>query len=252
MTIYPVLVSIPHGGKKVPKELTDFTCLSEPGIFDDSDAFTKEIFDISANALKIVSTDIARAFVDVNRAADDRPPENPDGVVKSKTCYGHQIYKKLPLDEKLIESLLQCYYYPYHNLIATALKNLEIELALDCHSMASIGPPISPDFGKQRPAICLSNFYGKSCSMTVIEKFARCIRKTFFLGDNEVSINTPFSGGYITQTYGMRPIPWIQIDMNRNFYLSDQWFDWKAYSIMYERLNELKIKFEEALAMFFI
>ncbi len=43
-----------------------------------------------------------RAVVDLNRAPDDTAPENPDGVVKSHTCWNVPVYKpgSLP-DEKL-------------------------------------------------------------------------------------------------------------------------------------------------------
>ena len=57
---------------------------------------------------------IARAIVDVNRAPEDRPPKNQDGVVKTVTINGTPVYKgdKFP-DDALIEELLQRYYYPY-------------------------------------------------------------------------------------------------------------------------------------------
>ena len=42
---------------------------------------------------------------------------------------------------------------------------------------------------------------------------------------NEISINDPFHGGHITKTYGNKPVPWIQVEMNRDLYLTEPWFD---------------------------
>ena len=67
------------------------------------------------------SARIARAFVDLNRAEDDRPPANPDGVVKSATCFDRPIYSE-PLDDQTIERLLALYHRPYHEGLESAAR----------------------------------------------------------------------------------------------------------------------------------
>ncbi len=248
--MFPVLISIPHGGWKIPPEVKNLVVLSDKDIFDDSDPFTTDIYDIGEMAVSIVKTDIARAFVDPNRAPDDLPPKNPDGVVKTKTCYGVQIYRK-PLDKRKIALLLEKYYFPYHKEIKKSLKNPEIKIAFDCHSMASVAPEISPDKGKERPMICLGNVHGKSSDYKTTEKLKWAFIKAFNLPENEVKINVPFSGGYITRTYGNKPVPWIQIELNRKFYLSDPWFDEKRLKIKKERIKYLKNMFIKTLELFF-
>ena len=70
-----------------------------------------------------IDTPLARAFVDLNRAPSDRPPENPDGVVKTETVNRCSVYKKgLFPDETTIHNLLQNYYFPYHSIL-DALQN---------------------------------------------------------------------------------------------------------------------------------
>ena len=248
--MFPVLISIPHGGWKIPPEVKDIVLLSKKDIFDDSDPFTIDIYDIGKKAKKVIKTDIARAFVDPNRAPDDLPPKNPDGVVKTKTCYGVQIYRK-PLNKKLINLLLEKYYYPYHDQIKQAVKRKEIEIAFDCHSMAAIAPEISPDVGQKRPAICLGNVYGKSCDFDTTEKLRRAFVEAFHLDDNEVTINKPFSGGYITKIYGNNPVRWIQIEINRKLYLSEPWFNKEKLSVKKDRLEQLKSMFLRAIEIFF-
>ena len=252
MTVYPVLISIPHGGNVIPVELEGMVGLNEEEIFEDTDPFTKTIYDISDHVMSVVTTDIARAFIDVNRSSKDRPPANPDGVIKSHTCYNRPVYKsRSALDEKTITALLNNYYHPYHNKIRKESKHSEIQLALDCHSMAAIGPPHAPDTGEVRPAFCLSNTHGKSCSMETINKFAHCICTAFQLSEKDVAINKPFSGGYITQVHGMNPLPWIQVEMNRSLYLSKPWFNIDTRNMNVNRLKSLNMSFIDAVKLFF-
>ena len=252
MKQFPVLVSIPHGGSKIPDELRNLTCLTKSDIFDDSDAFTLEIFNIGSKAAEVVTTDIARAFVDVNRAPDDRPPVNPDGVVKTQTCYNAPVYKnESDPDKNLTDTLLNRYYKPYHKSIQRAIQSSKIKLALDCHSMAESGPPISPDSGQKRPEFCMGNIHGVSSSMDIVGKFADCVKNVFSLNDKDVVLNSPFAGGYITKTYGLKPVPWIQVEMNRKLYLSSQWYNRETFTINGGRLKELNLKFLQVLELYF-
>ena len=254
MKSLPILLSIPHGGSEIPQELKGLICLNSNDLFDDSDAYTREIYNLETSVTEVISTNIARAFVDLNRAPDNLPPRNPDGVIKSHTCYGKVIY---PIgagpDKALTKKLLNNYYYPYHQQIQAVLndKSKPVELALDCHSMASVAPAISPDKGKTRPVICLGNAHGKSCPQEITEKLAACFRRTFSLNTDEVTINRPFSGGYITRKYGRHPIPWIQVEMNRALYLEAPFFNRSTLSVQMIRILELQKQFEEALQMFF-
>jgi len=252
MTPFPVLISIPHGGSNIPEELQNRVCIDKVDLFNDSDAYTIDIYDLGAKVIKVVKTDIARAVVDLNRAADDRPPQNPDGVVKSSTCYERPVYYegKEPNDS-LAEILLKRYYFSYHNKIKTALAQIKFELALDCHSMAAIGPPISPDSGQRRPLVCLGNVHGKTCPKDMINRLANCFRQSFELKEADVKINEPFAGGYITRTYGGNPIPWIQVEMSRTLYLVEPWFERSTLMIKKERLHRLNKMFENVLIDFF-
>ncbi|MGV7222697.1 MAG: N-formylglutamate amidohydrolase, partial [Nitrospinales bacterium] len=66
----------------------------------------------------MVETDIARAVIDLNRDVSDRPPKNPDGIVKTKTCHGQKVYSpdSFP-DDYLVVNLIQKYHTPYHKNI---------------------------------------------------------------------------------------------------------------------------------------
>ena len=253
MSRFPVLLSIPHGGTEVPGEIRDRVTISAKDQFEDSDALTQEIYGLGKEVLVQVQSKVARAFVDMNRAEDDRPPQNPDGVVKTQTCHGKTVYQPdKELDDASTQRLLDTYYFPYHQSIANALaQNPDLQLALDCHTMEAVAPVISPDPGQQRPLICLGNNHGKSCPQAMADRLADCFREGFGLEEKDVVLNKPFAGGYITRTYGERILPWVQVEMNRSLYLSKPWFDAESLTVQPQRLLDLNQRFFKTLSLFF-
>lgn len=249
----PFLVSIPHGGTKRPKELEGHLTITDRDLFDDSDPFVMEIYGLDGKVIELITTEIARAFVDLNRSIEDLPPKNPDGLIKSSTCYKKPIYirGKEP-DENLINQLIQRYYNPYHHKIQSCIDKLNFSLGLDCHSMATFAPEISPDGNqKERPLFCLSNQDGRTSHNKIIENLADSISESFMIDRRDISLNDPFHGGYITKTYGNNPIPWIQIEMNRSFYLKEPWFDFDSLQMDAHHLKKLNRQFEESLNSFY-
>ena len=250
----PVLITIPHGGNKIPAELKDKIAIGEKEIFEDIDPFTLRIYDLGDKAHRIIKTDIARTFVDLSRSPDDLPPNNPDGVVKSHTCFGKVIYKEFEQpDDKEIELLLNKYYHPYHNNlheIVTNYKN-DLKICLDCHTMAETGPVIAPDSGLKRPLICLGDRFGESASKEMTYKLANCFISSFKINEKDLTLNKPFAGGFITRNYGNNPLPWIQVEISRALYLKKPYFNKSTLTISDETIEELNGKFFLALKNFF-
>jgi formiminoglutamase len=247
----PILISIPHGGDVIPPEVKNRVLLTERDIFYDGDALTREIFNFKNQVEALIQMPIARAIIDVNRAPDDRPPENPDGVIKTITTDKTRIYKKnLFPNDQLIEQLIQRYYYPYHKNIDELLDDPEIVVALDCHSMLESSPPISNEPGKPRPLICLSNrgdSNGKpteergpvTCPPEWINELAVCFEEIF--GEQgEIKINDPFSGGYNSYLhFKNKNKSWIQVEINRSLYLNDKYFDKNDLKVEQRRLRDI-------------
>ena len=149
----PLLISVPHGGNAVPGDVADRVAISDADLFDDGDAFTREIYDVRDEVTSWFGASVARAFVDLNRAADDRPPANPDGVVKTATCYARPIYRSgAELTESLANDLLEDHYFPYHRQLEDAAAEPHLRLALDCHSMAATPPQVAPDAAAPQPS----------------------------------------------------------------------------------------------------
>ena len=253
MTKLPILLSIPHGGTKKPEELEGHLSITNKDLFDDSDPFVMELYDLGDKVERVIKTDIARAFVDLNRSLQDMPPDNPDGLIKSKTCYDKPIYANgQEPDDSLKTVLIELYYNPYHQAIQKSIEELDLKLCLDCHSMASTAPYFSPDKTQsKRPMFCISNNDGKTSTQEMIELLADSISESYSINRNEISLNDPFHGGHITRTYGNSPVPWIQVEMNRALYLSSPWFDEDALSVDANYLQKLNKHFENSLEILF-
>jgi N-formylglutamate amidohydrolase len=247
----PFLISIPHSGEQIPACVQNRIALSKAEILEDGDAFTAQIYNLADAAHTMVKADVARAIVDLNRAVTDMPPAHPDGILKTVTCYHKPVYHQGRFPEPtLVDRLIREHYQPYHDRIRAAVKREDVMLGLDCHSMAAQAPPIETEPGRPRPLICLANAHGQSCPMSRIETLAACFREIFELEPDQVTLNDPFSGGFITRTYGNNPIFWIQIEINRSLYLQPPWYDSSTLTIDEDHLAHLRTLVTETLARF--
>jgi len=138
--------------------------------------------------------------------------------------------------------------FNHHQLKNETTK--EYKLGLDCHSMLAFSPPIDKNPGQPRPLINLGNLDGTACPDAWIELLAESFHIVFKIPQDAITINEPFKGGYITQRWANHPLPWIQIEMNRNLYLNPPWFDEKKLQIDPYRLEELNELFCQTLIHF--
>jgi formiminoglutamase len=179
-------------------------------VVKDGDEGAREVYALEEGVLGFVTTEIARAIVDMNRSEDDR---RRDGVVKTHTCWNVPVYKDFPPDD-VVESLLEPYHRPYHRALRESASRGAL-LGIDCHTMAAVGPPVGPDPGKERPAVCLGNADG-TCPVDWLDSLADCLASAFGV---EVSKNEPFKGGHIVRS---RPggIPWVLLELSRGDFMS--------------------------------
>lgn len=212
MSRLPLLLSVPHAGLDVPNEVSRLNLLTPGQIADDGDGGARGIYSLADDVEVFVTTQVARAFVDMNRARDDR---RKDGVVKTHTCWDIPIYRE-PLDDALVERLLDAHHHPYHARLADAAHR-GLLLGIDCHTMAASGPPVGPDPGVKRPAVCLSNADGLTCPDDWLALLADCFRQAYH---DDVRLNHPFKGGFITREQGKR-MPWVQVELSRAPIFSD-------------------------------
>jgi formiminoglutamase len=115
--------------------------------------------------------------------------------------------------------------------------------------MLPYGSKDQKDAGKKRPLICLGNngdLQGRAkkgsittCSDEWIKALAGFFREEFSF-NKEVTINNPFSGGFIANAhYWHKGIPWIQIEINRSLYEPDELSD-HSQKVLQDRILLLK------------
>lgn len=226
---YPFLISIPHGGIRVPPELDNRLQLGRKDIRYYSDPDTRKLFGFGDRVAARIEAEISRMVIDLNRPPLPLPPRDPDGIIKIRTVDGRPVYREGEVpDLSLIHKLLMTWYFPYHQKIDELIDDCGVAIAFDCHSMLPWGSGEQKDAGKKRPLICLGNNgdhrgrAGKTgittCPPEWVRELAGEFRKEFCLGQ-EVAVNNPFSGGFIANAhYWRKGIPWIQIEVNRALY----------------------------------
>lgn len=211
----PLLLSVPHAGLEVPREAVPYCRLTPADIEADGDGGAAEIYDVKDRVAAFQTTRVARAIVDLNRAEDDR---RPDGVVKTLTSWEVPVYETFP-PENVVETLLARYHRPYHEGLRVEARREDVLLGVDCHTMAAEGPPIGPDPGVARPAVCLSDGAG-TCPRAWIEELAACFRDGLASRPGlEVTINRPFTGGHVIRSHA-HELPWIQLELSRGPFLT--------------------------------
>lgn len=226
----PFVMSIPHCSHLIPGEIRPSIALNEKEILESTDMGTRELF-TSLPIRVALWARWSRLVVDLNRGPDQRDPK---GVVPEVDYYKRKIYRKdFSPDEQEVERRLKQYYWPYHHRLKEAIRDPEIKVLFDCHSLSNIGPPGAPDPLKWRKDIVLGNngdhrgeenpAFGKTtCPAEILQMMKQVFESSGF----SVSINHPYSGGFITTHYGEELIKRgkmaVQIELNQELYLDSK------------------------------
>ncbi|MDI9632878.1 MAG: N-formylglutamate amidohydrolase [Methanolinea sp.] len=259
----PILVSIPHCGVRVPREVRSRVSLSDRALSYYSDPASDLLYDMGDSVISCLRSEISRVVVDLNRPPYHLPPRYPDGVVKTRTSLGQPVWKDgWQPDLPCIHRLLLSHYFPYHAEIDRVLlahkPSRRILAGLDCHTMVPVGLPGQPDEGKKRPLFCLSNNGDgtgnarpgalPTCPAGWILALRDSIRE-HFAGKGGVEINHPFHGGFIVNAhYWHTGVPWIQVEMNRAVYESARSSPDTGSIVDGERVEETRETLREVLA----
>lgn len=220
MTPLPFAISIPHGGTEIPEEFAPYLKATPECMREDVDHFTREIFGLpEGRVAHLLTFPISRTFVDLNRPPHAVGEAFSDGVVKRRTHLGFPVFSEFPPQE-LVDQVLRRSYQPYHQALQLAVADPRVKLTIDCHSMAPLGLPVSPDApGKKRPPICLGYKGGESASVEVVAAMRDIMAEVYQVPLEDIWLDDPFNGGYITATYGSVATPVIQVEFSRGFYM---------------------------------
>ncbi|HIA03944.1 MAG TPA: N-formylglutamate amidohydrolase [Myxococcales bacterium] len=255
--ITPLVVSVPHAGTWVPAEDLPLVRGGRRTLLRDTDQHVDRLY-AAAPLLgaAFIASRVNRYVLDLNRSPDnvDRhvcpelespAAEHPRALIWRQSTDGTQILAR-PLTQAELQSRIDRVHTPYHSFLESLLQERKSKfgyaILLDAHSMPSVGRATHTDTGAPRAQIVPGNNHDKSCAPALTELVCRHFESHGY----DVALNTPYSGGFITQNYG-RPeenIHAIQVELNRALYLHEERSSWageKAPALI-ECLNQLIVQ----------
>lgn len=233
-----VVFASPHSGRDYSWGFLRRSVLDERAIRSSEDAFVDLLLeDAPTLGAPLLAAMAPRAFIDVNRSADELDPalvegvrkiaHNPRvasglGVVPRVVANGRAIYRgKIPLKEA--EARIRLYWRPYHDALEQLLKqSLEIfdeAILIDVHSMPheALESIVHPG---GRPDIVLGDRFGAAAHPEIVDR----VEQAFLSAGLKVVRNAPFAGAYVTQHYGRpsRAQHVVQVEIDRSLYMNEQ------------------------------
>ena len=149
-----VIFASPHSGRDYSWGFQRRSILDTLTLRSSEDAFVDELFaGVTGFGAPLLTLSVPRAFVDVNRGAEELDPalikgiektgHNPRvssglGVIPRVVAGGRAIYRgKLTLAE--VQARLDAHWHPYHRRLATLIEESHVlfgqAILIDCHSM---------------------------------------------------------------------------------------------------------------------
>jgi len=236
----PFVFNAPHSGAVYTRAMMRETRLNRQTIRRSEDTFVDRLFEgVAGLGAPLLKANFPRAYVDLNRAANELDPEMFAGPLKvpvaleSPRVAGglgviarivgdrQEIYsRRLPPEEALRR--LDELYHPYHrtlsNLVAETVERFGLCVLVDCHSMPSGAVRALETRPQSRPDVIIGDRFGTSCAGALTESVARHLRAEGLMAGQ----NRPYAGGYITEHYGRPPIVHtLQLEINRALYMDE-------------------------------
>ena len=233
-----VVFASPHSGRDYPWTFLGETVLDKRAIRSSEDAFVDRLFDCAPElGASFICAGAPRAYVDLNRSADELDPaviegvrsqgHNPRvasglGVIPRVVANGRAIYRgKISLLEA--QRRIEEFWHPYHDMLQSLLDQAHLHFGqavlVDCHSMPHEAMDGVARTGVRRPDVVLGDRFGAAASGEVVDR----IEAAFVDAGFAVTRNAPFAGAYITQAYGRpsRGQHAVQVEIDRSLYMDE-------------------------------
>lgn len=229
----------PHSGRWRPGDMGEVANLSQMTLRSAEDVGVDALIGGGpSRGVPLISGQVSRTYVDLNRAAEELDAEliaglpattatakvaAGYGVIPRKAGDGTDLYdRRLSLAEARLR--LESVHAPYHQALEALIEAARVRhgfaLLIDWHSMPSraVGGVMSAR-GRRGVDVILGDRHGSSCRGGV----TRRVRALLEAQGWRVGLNTPYAGGYSTARWG-RPdegFQAIQIELNRALYLDE-------------------------------
>jgi len=238
----PIVVDSPHSGMQWPP---DFAPVASPTAIQTTwDAFVDELWaDAPTAGATLIAATFPRAYVDVNRAADDIDPEllaepwpeplTPTdytrrgmGLIRRNALPTVPMYDR-PLLVREVQHRIDAYYRPYRAALRARLDALHVAFGtvwhIDCHSMKSRGNAMNVDNGAARPDVVVSDRHGTTADPAETAWAA----EWFGARGLSAQVNVPYQGGDLVRSTGAptNGRHSIQVELNRALYMDEAAFE---------------------------
>ena len=228
----------PHSGRDYPRVFLRRSVLNEHAIRSSEDAFVDQLVAAAPDhGAPLLAARAPRAFVDVNRGAEELDPalirgvarssHNPRvssglGVIPRVVGGGREIYRgKISYGEA--QARLEEHWHPYHARLQALIEEARLlfgrSVLIDCHSMPHEAIESLCRHRREKPEIVVGDRYGAAADVEIVER----IEAVFVAEGFKVARNTPFAGAYTAQTYGRpsRGSHVVQIEIDRALYMNE-------------------------------
>jgi len=220
----------PHSGEALPEDMAYARDLAPEAVNSACDVAMDQFLAIGpSGGVPLLSGQISRAYVDLNRAPHEIDPQlvvdAPEGLIASaKTRAGYGVVPRLSgrgqalydrdLSLSEVGGRLAKVHAPYHAALSDLMTQARARhgraILIDWHSMPGRAT------GATGADVVLGDRYGSACQAEV----TRHLRQMFESLGWRVALNHPYAGGYSTQVWG-RPdegFEAIQIELSRKLY----------------------------------
>lgn len=233
-----VVIASPHSGANYPDSFVKQSILDPKRLRSSEDAFVDRLFAAAPRlGMPLLTAQMPRAFVDLNRSSEELDPALIDGAVKRGqnprvasglgviprvVSNGRTIYRgKIPMSEA--RARIDNYWFPYHEALQRLLDASRARfgetILIDCHSMPHEAVEGLSPRATHRPEIVLGDRFGAAADGWIMDR----VEAAFAGAGFRVARNSPFAGAYITQTYGRpsRRQHAIQVEIDRSLYMNE-------------------------------
>jgi N-formylglutamate amidohydrolase len=223
----PVVLSVPHGGRDYPAELRPLLRVAPGALIGLEDRHVDTLALAARGRETALVARRARAWIDLNRAEQDRDPRVDEGaprgegsakvrsglgLVPRRTAAAGDLWRR-KLTPAEVERRLDEDHRPYHAALAQALAAARARFGtavlLDVHSM--------PTLGRGQPVLVLGDRFGRSAAARFVARAEGVARAHGWAA----AVNTPYAGGHILDRHGApgAGIHAVQLEIDRLRYL---------------------------------
>lgn len=235
----PVIFASPHSGRDYPRAFIASSTLDPRTLRSSEDAYVDRLIAGAPGlGVPVIVARVPRAFVDLNRAADEFDPlavedvgrgvTNPRvaaglGVIPRVVANGRPI-RRNRISRAEAEARLATCWHPYHCALAELIGRTQAReggaVLIDWHSMPHEAiAHLAPSGRGPAPDVVLGDRFGAAAAPEISAAVEMAFRDAGF----RVARNTPFAGAYVAQTYG-RPadgLHVVQVELDRALYLDE-------------------------------